>query len=230
MKIVVGYDPVEEKALDALVRSVAANTLRAISIDLLNEEKLRSQGLYSRLMDKRGQYYDLISNAPSATEFSTSRFLTPIINQSGWVLFVDCDIVFLVDPHDILAHVDPSKAVMVVKHDHLGKEGIKMGGIEQTSYRRKNWSSVMLFNCDHPSNHRLSLHDVNSRPGRDLHRFYWLDDSEIGELPAEWNWLVGVQEMPDAPKIAHFTLGGPWIEGWQPTEYDDIWNRYGNKV
>lgn len=223
MKLYIGYDPAEQAAYDALINSIGPTQIR---VETLNEEKLRAKGLYSRLVDKRGQYYDMISNAPCSTEFSTSRFLTPILSQSGWALFMDCDMVFLSDPHYIMKYADPSKAVMVVKHRHLGKENDKMGGMTQTSYLRKNWSSVMLFNCDHPANSRLSLHDVNSRPGRDLHRFYWLDDSEIGELPAEYNWLVGVQQKPKNPKIAHFTLGGPWIPGWEPQDHDEIWLKY----
>jgi hypothetical protein len=82
---------------------------------------------------------------------------------------------------------------------------------------------VMLWNCDHPANQRLTLQDVNERPGRDLHRFYWLNDSEIGALPPEWNWLVGVQPKPAAPQIAHFTLGGPFTPGWKGAEHDEIW-------
>ena len=100
---------------------------------------------------------------------------------------------------------------------------MKMDGVVQTSYSRKNWSSVMLFNCDHPANRRLSLWDISNRKGRDLHAFYWLADSEIGDLPAEWNWLVGVQPKPEAPKIAHFTLGGPWFKDWPGAEHDELW-------
>lgn len=101
----------------------------------------------------------------------------------------------------------------------------KMDGQAQLAYSRKNWSSVMLFNCDHPANRRLSLQDVNERPGRDLHGFYWLHDSEIGELPGEWNWLVNVQPKPERPKIAHFTEGGPFTPGWRGAEHDELWLR-----
>ena len=175
-----------------------------------------------RAVDKRGQMYDLPSNAPCSTEFAASRFLVPILCQTGWALFVDCDVLFMANPFDLMKYADPEKAVMVVKHNHFGT-GLKMAGMQQTAYQRKNWSSVMLFNCDNPANRRLSIRDVNERPGRDLHAFYWLHDSEIGQLPEQWNWLVGVQEKPDAPKIAHFTQGGPWLKGWEPAAYDDLW-------
>jgi hypothetical protein len=51
----------------------------------------------------------------------------------------------------------------------------------------------MLFNCDHPSNKKLTVEMINTLPGRDLHRFCWLEDDEIGELDPGWNWLVGEQ-------------------------------------
>lgn len=81
----------------------------------------------------------------------------------------------------------------------------------------------MLWNCDHPANRRLSLHDVNHRRGLELHGFYWLNDAEIGELPREWNWLVGEQTKPDNPRIAHFTNGTPNMPGHENTPHAEIW-------
>jgi len=220
VRIYIGYDRAEHDAYRVAVKSLAnyTNTVP----EPLDAERLQATGLLRRAVDKRGQMYDLPSNAPCSTEFAVSRFLVPILCQSGWALFTDCDVVFMADPRELLAIADPDKAVMVVKHDHRG-EGLKMGGMTQTNYPRKNWSSVMLFNCDHPANRRLSIQDVNERPGRDLHAFYWLHDSEIGELPHEYNWLVNVTTKPEQPKIAHFTNGGPWIKGWQAAEHDELW-------
>lgn len=220
MRAFLGWDSKEQDAY-----RVAEHTLlktSGIVAEPLKLERLQANGLLRRAVDWRGQPWDLPSSAPCSTEFSVSRFLVPILCQSGPALFADCDVVFLDDVRKLLAHFDESKAVMVVKHDHI--PGVtKMIGLQQTAYGRKNWSSVMLFNCDHPANKRLAVADVNERPGRDLHQFYWLHDSEIGELPAEWNWLVGVQPKPKFPKIAHLTLGGPWLNGWQPAEHDDLW-------
>jgi lipopolysaccharide biosynthesis glycosyltransferase len=223
MKVFIGHDRREQAAFD-----VAENSLRAHRWDAdvipLRLDRLASTGLLRRSMDTRGELYDLPSNAPCSTEFAISRFLVPILCQSGWALFVDCDVVFLGDVAELFALADPSKAVMVVKHQQKGG-GTKMDGQEQTSYPRKNWSSVVLWNCDHPANRRLSLQDVNERPGRDLHAFYWLADSEIGALPREWNWLVNDEPMPANPKIAHFTLGGPWLPTWRGADHDEIWLR-----
>jgi hypothetical protein len=112
---------------------------------------------------------------------------------------------------------------MVVKHPPYALTDTKMDGQKQTSYARKLWSSVMLLNCDHQSHARLNLTMLNQWPGRDLHAFKWLADDEIGELPNTANWLVGMMPKPERPIIAHFTLGGPWLPGWQPHEHDELW-------
>lgn len=228
MKIFIGHDSREQAAFDVAVRSLQARRWDAEAI-ALRLDRLAGTGLLRRCMDARGRLYDLPSNAECSTEFAISRFLVPILCQSGWALFVDCDVVFLADPMELLKLADPTKAVMVVKHQQQGG-GLKMDGQVQTQYPRKNWSSVVLWNCDHPANRRLSLQDVNERPGRDLHAFYWLADSEIGELPREWNWLVNVEPMPEHPKIAHFTLGGPWLPTWKGAEHDELWLRASRPV
>lgn len=220
MKAYIGWDSKEQDAY-----RVAEHTLlktSGIVAQPLKLDRLQASGLLRRTVDWRGQPWDLPSSAPCSTEFSISRFLVPILCQGGPALFTDCDVVFMDDVRKLLAHFDESKAVMVVKHNHIA-DGSKMGGLQQTAYTRKNWSSVMLFNCDHLANKRLTVADVNERPGRDLHQFYWLHDSEIGELPPEWNWLVGCQPKPKFPKLAHYTFGGPWIKNWQPAEHDDLW-------
>lgn len=222
MKVYIGFDRRESMAYDVAVHSLKSVTPSA-SVTPLKTDRLHDMGLLRRPMDRRGAIYDLHSNAPCSTDFAISRFLVPHLAQTGWALFTDCDMVFLSDVSELFDNADPSKAVMVVKHEMPDTGTTKMDGQAQTAYPRKNWSSVMLFNCDHPANRRLSIQDVNERPGRDLHAFYWLHDSEIGLLAPCWNWLVGVQPKPLFPKIAHFTLGGPFTPGWNGAEHDDIW-------
>lgn len=226
MKVYLGFDAREVEAYRVAEASLARTS--GLVAEPLDAERLASYGLLRRLQDRRNGVYDLPSNAPQATDFAISRFLVPHLCQGGWALFTDCDVVFLRDVKELFKLADPSKAVMVVKHANGHKVGTKMDGQMQTIYPRKNWSSVMLWNCDHPANKRLSLQDVNERPGRDLHAFYWLNDSEIGELAQEWNWLVGVYPPPVAPSIAHYTLGGPWLPGWQRKEHDEIWEGNAN--
>lgn len=223
MKVFVGYDRREAAAYEVTVRSLRRRSSVPLEVTPLIASRLRSAGLLLRQVDERGGLYDLASAAPQATEFANSRFIVPLLAQTGAALFVDCDMVFLGDVAELLGAFDSSKAVQVVKHHHIPRETTKMDGVAQTAYTRKNWSSVVLWNCDHPANRRLTLDIVNNWPGRDLHAFSWLHDDEIGDLPPEWNWLVGVQPKPAAPRLAHFTLGGPWIEGWPGSEHDDIW-------
>lgn len=224
-KVYIGYDSRESAAYEVAESSLRKRASVPVDVTPLCADRLAAGGLLRRPQDRRGVIYDIPSNAPCSTDFAISRFLVPHLAQTGWALFVDCDVVFLADVAELFALADPTKAVMVVKHAPLKASGTKMDGQAQIAYSRKNWSSVVLWNVEHPANRRLSLQDVNERPGRDLHALYWLNDSEIGELPGEWNWLVNVQPKPDCPKIAHFTEGGPFTPGWRGAEHDDLWLR-----
>lgn len=185
---------------------------------------LRERGLYTRPTSRKdGRLWDEISEAPMATEFACSRFLVPHLAGSGWALFMDCDMLVRSNLDRLFRLCDPSKAVMVVKHNHQPAEGVKMDGQAQTRYARKNWSSVMMFNCDHPANRKLTVDLVNSVPGRDLHRFCWLEDDQIGELSTEWNWLVGHSDPSIDPTIVHFTDGIPTMPGYENCAYADEW-------
>lgn len=219
-----GWDSREDAAYQVAQKSCQANASRRVEVIPLRAADLYERRLLWRPVERDdGQMVDHLSNAPQSTEFATSRFLVPFIQRSGWALFTDCDMVFLGDVAELFALADDRYAVMVVKHQHNPIETTKMDGQPQTAYYRKNWSSVMLWNCDHPAHHRLTLGMVNWWPGSCLHRFCWLKDEEIGSLPAEWNWLVGVQPKPATPKIAHFTLGCPCLPGWTAKEHDELW-------
>jgi len=223
LRVFIGYDEREHAAAEVAARTLHRATHGYLRPEFLRVSKLRDQGLLTRPVDQRGHDYDLVSNAPQSTRFAISRFLTPILCQNGHALFVDCDVVFQRDPREMLVDLKPHCAVHVVKHNHNPVEDYKMVNQKQSAYPRKNWSSVMLFDCSHPANRRLTVRDVNERPGRDLHAFYWLADSEIGALSPQWNWLVGVEPKPAMTGIAHFTLGGPWLQGWTGGEHDDLW-------
>jgi lipopolysaccharide biosynthesis glycosyltransferase len=172
--------------------------------------------------------WDPISEAPMSTEFAISRFCVPFLQKSGWALFVDCDIICWSEISELFALADDKYAVMVVKQKQMeaNHQATKMDQQLQTFYARKNWSSVMLWNCGHPANKRLTQGALNSLPGRDLHAFCWLRDNEIGELPQEWNWLIGVTPGETQKRgIWHYTLGGPWFKDWAWTAHDDAWKK-----
>lgn len=224
LDVYLGWDSREAVAYDVAQKSLQANCSRRVRVHRMDVPSLYARGLLWRPVERHdGQMRDHLSGSPQSTEFATSRFLTPLIQRRGWCLFADCDVVFLGDVAELFALADDRFAVMVVKHQHNPVESTKMDGQQQTAYHRKNWSSVMLINADHPAHQRLSVGMVNWWPGQCLHRFCWLKDEEIGNLPLEWNWLVNVEPKPATPQIAHFTLGGPWLPGWTPKEHDELW-------
>ncbi|RWB85926.1 MAG: hypothetical protein EOQ52_20465 [Mesorhizobium sp.] len=220
----IGFDRREAEAYAVCRHSINRHLIAPIPANGLVLDDLRRKGLYWRPTGRRdGRLWDEISQAPMATEFACSRFLVPLLAKSGWALFMDCDMLVRCDLQKLFALADPTKAVMVVKHDHQPRERVKMDGQAQTRYARKNWSSVILWNVDHPAHAALTLDLVNTLPGRDLHRFCWLDDAEIGELEPKWNFLVGHSDPEINPSIVHFTDGIPTMPGYEDCAYADEW-------
>lgn len=229
-----GWDPRESVAYDVARYSILSKashkkSVQVVPIELKNPKI--SNILTRKIETKDGRLWCPISEAPMATEFAISRFCVPFLKQKGWALFCDCDVLCLADIEELFALADNKYAVMVVKHNQQPTEAIKMDGQVQTKYSRKNWSSVILWNCSHPANKRLTLENLNTWPGRDLHAFKWLEDEEIGELPQEWNFLVGVNTPTDKPfKMLHYTLGGPWFKDWKGHEMDYYWIEESQKM
>lgn len=231
----IGFDSREADSYAVAHRSAARLSIVPTPIYPLILQDLCNQGFYTRPVEKRdGLLWDPISEWWMSTEFANSRFLVPQLakqvfkreSKIGWALFVDCDVLFRVDPQYLFNLVDPNYAVMCVKHNHNPDTSTKMDGQIQSKYNRKNWSSVMLINCDHPSHADLWEKDlVNKLPGRDLHAFCWLDDDEIGEVPLEWNYLVGYYSKEDcpSPSIVHFTEGIPRLKEYENSEYANEW-------
>jgi hypothetical protein len=209
----IGFDPREAAAFAVARESVRSSMSLRIPIHGIVLSDLKKKTLYRRPTERRlGRLYDVISDAPMSTEFAISRFLVPRLAQGlGWAVFMDCDVLVRRNIVTLLDSLDDQKAVYCVKHEYTPMLGVKMDNQAQQPYPRKNWSSVMIFNCEHPANKKLTVELINTVPGRDLHRFCWLEDDEIGALSPEWNWLVGEQENPGDPAIVHYTLGHPGL-------------------
>ncbi len=159
-----------------------------------------------------------------STEFAITRFFLPhLTERKGWALFGDSDLLFRGDVRDLFALADDRYAVMVVQHPELDGEGTKMDGAAQLPYRRKNWSSVVLWNLSHPAHDALTLSVLNTWPGRELHAFRWLEDAQIGALPGTWNWLEGYSAPDPDPAVVHLTRGGPWFRNWEHVAWAEAW-------
>ena len=227
-RLFIGWDAHQMEACAVAQASAARLSTVTLDIRRLALSELIARGLYTRPMRwpsvREAGYWDVISAAPMATSHAIARFLVPYLcDYQGWALFTDGDVLFRHDVGDLFWLADPTQAVQVVQHTYTPQEAAKMEGQIQTRYPRKNWSSVMLFNCAHPANRSLDLDVVNRVPGRDLHRFCWLEDSLVGALPARWNWLVGASEPEPDPAIVHFTAGVPNMPGYEHVAYADEW-------
>jgi hypothetical protein len=215
LRVYIGWDKREPIAYDVAKFSLERRATIPVDVQPIKIDDLRARKLYWRDQDPL-----------ASTEFTYTRFLTPTLADfRGWALFCDCDFLWLGDVAGLGEFMRVPKAVYCVQHDYTPKETTKMDGAVQTSYPRKNWSSLMLFNCDHPAVRGLTPDVVNRETGAYLHRMQWVADEDIGSLPVEWNWLEGWNEKPEkgTPKAVHFTRGGPWFENWQNVDYGDLW-------
>ena len=212
MKCFIGWDSREELAYKACVNSIM-NINNNVPILPLKRTELTEQGIYRR-KDESG-----------ATEFTYTRFLVPYLcNYQGWAAFFDCDFIFTEDLQHLFEIKNDSFAIMCVKHEYVPKNETKMDGQKQVAYPRKNWSSLILWNCSHPANKALTPEIINKESGSFLHRFQWLSDNEIGDIPIDWNWLEGEYPKPSKPpKGIHFTNGGPWFSNCQNVDYAELW-------
>jgi hypothetical protein len=125
----------------------------------------------------------------------------------------------------VISFANPDHAVSVVKHNYVPTSSTKMGGKIQELYPKKNWSSLILWNNEHPKNTILTPEYINSVEPSTLHQFKWLEDNEIGEIPLQWNWLSGWYKEPEdgTPKAIHYTEGGPWMSSCENVPYAGIW-------
>lgn len=163
--------------------------------------------------------------------FIYSRYLIPYLQDfRGWALFADGDMVCLSDIARLWSLRDLhqfNKAVCVVKHGYATKQKRKYIGSpienDNIDYPRKNWSSVMLWNCEHYANRILTPEYVAEAGGKALHRFEWLRDEQIGELPDTWNVLVGEQPLPEKPDLLHYTLGVPGFKHYRDCDGAQHW-------
>ena len=215
INVFIGYDTNEKVAYDVLSYSIMQQSTEPVAITPLR-------------LDNMMHIFNRRRHSLSSTEFSFSRFMVPyLMDYKGWALFMDCDMLMLDDIGNLWDMRDDEYAVQVCKHDYIPKSDTKFLNQKQTKYEKKNWSSLMLMNCEKCQ--ALTREYVHEASGLELHQFKWLDDdSQIGELPLLWNWLA--DEYPTInhppPYNIHYTLGGPWWEDYKDCAYSDVWYHY----
>jgi lipopolysaccharide biosynthesis glycosyltransferase len=222
-QVYIGYDSREEEAFDVLKYSLEKHSPN-VDVHAIVQPDLRERKIYTRERD-----------LTESTEFSITRFLTPYLsNYKGWSLFMDCDMLVTADITELFKLANPIYAVQVVKHYHQPPETTKMDGKRQTNYEKKNWSSVVLWNCGHRKNKNLTPEVINTVQPSFLHRFEWLNEvSDIGELPLSWNFLADFyKKLPEdvLPKNVHYTNGMPFMAGYENTDYNEIWYQYRDEM
>ncbi|MEP0510966.1 MAG: glycosyltransferase [Aurantimonas coralicida] len=210
VQVFIGFDSKEVIAYHVLCQSILVRATVPVVFSPLYLPNL--EGVFQRER-----------NALQSTEFSFSRFLVPYLSGfTGWSLFMDCDMLMRADIAELWALRDDRHSVMCVKHDYQPKVETKFLGQTQTKYEKKNWSSVMLFN--NAKCQALTPDYVNTATGLQLHQFKWLDgDENIGELPAEWNWLVNEYDHNPEARNVHFTDGGPYFDEYRNDDYAGEW-------
>lgn len=212
--VAIGFDPRETIAYHVLHQSIIDRTSAPVAIIPLASGMLRG--------------FDGQKDGTNA--FVYSRFLVPeLMDFQGWAIYLDSDMLLRDDLVKLWDLRDESKAVQVVQHEYVTKHRRKLVGTPMESpnadYPRKNWSSMVLWNCAHPMNRILTMEYVSEAPGSVLHRFSWLPDELIGELPKEWNWLVGEYPLSAEAKLAHFTYGAPCFSHYRKCDYAGEWHQ-----
>jgi len=232
-----GYDDRQSSGFNVFAHSVWRHSGGRVDVIPIRHKLLRDKGIFKRpwKVGETGQFVDLVDGKPFSTQFSHTRFLVPWLARQlglkGMVAFMDGnDFLCLGDPTPLfhsLDYEDSYKPVHVVKHEYHVAENLKMDGMNNAAYPKKNWSSMMLFEVDHPSLDILEPGYVNTVDGGQMHQFKWLQEGEIGSLPSKWNHLVGETLSSTAPIMAHFTHGIPIHKGYEDGPLAWLWkNEY----
>jgi lipopolysaccharide biosynthesis glycosyltransferase len=209
--IFIGYDPREAVAYHTCVNSIIRHASQPVAIMPLALNLLQG---YNE------------THTDGSNHFIYSRFLVPhLMGYSDWAIFIDGDMIVRDDIVNLWNLRELSMDVMVVKHDYKTRMTEKYLGAKNEDYPRKNWSSVILWNCSSYPNRRLTPEFIEKATGAELHRFSWIEDHRIGELPLEWNWLPDEYGANTDAKLLHYTLGTPCFHEFATTPQGDEWHR-----
>jgi lipopolysaccharide biosynthesis glycosyltransferase len=209
--IFIGYDPRE-----AIAYHVCANSIiRQSSVPV---------AIVPMALNNFKDYTE--THTDGSNQFIYSRFLVPhLMGYTGHAIFMDGDMIVRGDIAELWALRQSDKDVQVVKHDYKTRMTEKYLGAKNEDYPRKNWSSVMIFNCNNFPTRKLTPEYIQKSTGAHLHRFAWTSDDRVGELPPEWNWLPDEYGANPDAKLLHYTLGTPCFHDFATTTMADEWHR-----
>jgi len=209
--IFIGYDPREAIAYHTCVNSIIRNASRPVSIVPVALNLFKD--------------YDE-THTDGSNHFIYTRFLVPyLMGFTGSAIFIDGDMIVRGDIAELWDMRNPYMDVQVVKHNYKTRMPTKYLGAKNEDYPRKNWSSVILWNCNSFPNRKLTPEYVQKATGAELHRFSWIDDSRIGELPIEWNWLPDEFGPNANANLLHYTLGTPCFNEFADTPQNEDWHQ-----
>lgn len=208
--IFIGYDPREAVAYHVCANSIVRHASCAVAIIPL---------ALNLLSDYTETHTD------GSNQFIYSRFLVPhLMDYTGHAIFIDGDMIVCSDIAELWSWRQQQYDVQVVKHNYETCMTEKYLGSKNENYPRKNWSSVIIWNCESTANKQLTPEFVQQSTGAELHRFTWIRDEQIGELPAEWNWLPDEYGPNCNADLLHYTLGAPCFHDFATTPMADDWH------
>lgn len=209
--IFIGYDPNEAIAFHVCANSIIRNSSKPVSIIPLSLNLLKD---YTE------------THTDGSNQFIYSRFLVPYLtNYSGHAIFIDGDMIVKGDIAELWNMRSFEHDVQVVKHDYKTKLSTKYLGAKNEDYPCKNWSSVIIWNCSTFPNQKLTPSFIQNSTGAQLHRFSWIDNDRIGEIPMEWNWLDIEYDPNPSAKLIHYTLGTPCFHEFSTSSMAAEWHQ-----
>ena len=208
--IFVGYDPREAVAYHVCANSIIRHASCPVAIIPL------ALNLFKDYTE---------THTDGSNQFIYSRFLVPhLMDYTGHAIFIDGDMIVRSDIAELWQWRHKRYDVQVVKHNYETCMTEKYLGSKNENYPRKNWSSVIIWNCESTANKRLTPEFVQRSTGAELHRFTWIRDEQIGDLPAEWNWLPDEYGPNCNADLLHYTLGAPCFHDFATTPMADDWH------
>ena len=209
--LAVGFDQREAVAYHTFVQSVIENASIPVRFMPLDIKSLKT---YNE------------THTDGSNEFIYTRFLVPyLMNFKGWAIYADGDMICVEDIKKLWDLRDKKYAVQVVQHDYKTKVTKKYWGNKNENYPRKNWSSVIIWNCEHEKHKILSPKFIQNQTGSFLHRFNWLNDDEIGNIDKKWNWLAMEYEEEKDINLIHYTIGTPCFKEYSNGPFSSYWNK-----